>query len=229
METLDQKSKKIVEVTFQSLSVYHALHERQETSYSFGKKEFLKLIFIECFKRFDSTVLDFQWLPEYDKIIEWLVDTKGKGLFMTGDCGRGKTNIIFGVILPIYYMKFKSILPGYSATQLAQRVPPQFEDRYRWNYELYQKWKIAFIDELGTERMVTDFGEKFESFNEILNVTEQKLNVLIISSNLSGKDFQNRYGDRTMDRIKRLCKIVKFVGDSLRLKNEDNTNNDKKI
>jgi DNA replication protein DnaC len=64
--------------------------------------------------------------------------------------------------------------------------------------------------------MISDFGEKIEPFNEILNEAEQKLNILIISSNLTGEQFLERYGDRTMDRLKRLCKIISFKGNSLR-------------
>lgn len=217
METLDPKFKATVEKVFKSLSNNDGPHERKQTFLSFGDRDIMKPFFIECFKKYDATIKDFQWLPEYDEILSWLVDNKGRGLYMTGDCGRGKTNIILGVLLPFYKMRFNTFLPGYHATQLTDRVSQQWEDRFRWNYEQYRRWKVAYVDELGTERMINDFGEKFEPFNEILNVAEQKLNVLIISSNLSGDDFLKRYGDRTMDRIKRLCKIVAFKGDSLRL------------
>jgi len=216
MEPVNPQFKVTIEKAFQSLSNVNGPYERRQTFLSFGNKEILKYMFIESFKKYDTTIKEFHWLPEYNEIIDWLVDTHGKGLYLTGDCGRGKTNIILGVILPLYLIRFKAILPGYHATQLSDRVPPQFDNLYRWIYELYKKWKVAYIDELGTERMVTDFGEKFEPFNEILNIAELKLNVLIISSNLTGEQFLNRYGDRSMDRIKRLCNIITFKGESLR-------------
>lgn len=217
MKTTEDKFKPIVDRAFQSLNTSEGPHERRQAFLSFGDKNLMKPMFIECFKRYDTTIKNFQWLPEYDKILDWLEDNEGRGLYMTGDCGRGKTNIIFGILLPFYKIRFNSFLPGFHATQLGNRVSAQFDDRFRWNYELFRKWKVAFIDELGTERLVNDFGEKFEPFNEISNIAEQKLNVLIISSNLTGDQFLNRYGDRTMDRIKRLCKIITFEGESLRV------------
>jgi DNA replication protein DnaC len=217
MEHVDPQLKVTIERAFQSLSNINGPHERRQTFLSFGNKEILKYMFIESFKKYDTTIKEFQWLVEYNEIIDWLEDSHGKGLYLTGDCGRGKTNIIFGVLVPLYLIRYKTFLPGYHATQLTDMVLPQFDNLCRWNYELYNRWKIAYIDELGTERMVNDFGEKFEPFNEILNVAEQKLHVLIISSNLNGEQFLNRYGDRTMDRIKRLCKIITFEGESLRV------------
>jgi len=32
-----------------------------------------------------------QWLPEYDEVAAWLSDNRGKGLFLFGSCGRGKS------------------------------------------------------------------------------------------------------------------------------------------
>jgi DNA replication protein DnaC len=216
MEKISTIFKEKIDVAFTSLSGINGPHVRQQTNISFGDKEIIKPVFIECFNRYDRTVKNFQWLPEYDLVLDWLSDNNGKGLYLTGDCGRGKSNIIYGVILPLYKIVFRSFLPGFHATQLPEKVSIQFEDRYTWNYEILLKWKIAYIDEIGTERMVTAYGEKFEPFNAVLNEAEQKLNLLILSSNLSGDQFLNRYGDRAMDRIKRLCKIVPFAGSSLR-------------
>ena len=64
--------------------------------------------------------------------------------------------------------------------------------------------------------MINDYGEKFEPFNEIINIAEQDLNILIIASNMTPDQFLQRYGDRSMDRIRGLCKSVEFKGESLR-------------
>ena len=34
---------------------------------------------------------DYTWLPEYDQIIDWMSDNKGKGLILIGKKGLGKT------------------------------------------------------------------------------------------------------------------------------------------
>ena len=35
-----------------------------------------------------------EWLKEYDEIVDWLTDNKGRGLLVYGNCGRGKTLIL---------------------------------------------------------------------------------------------------------------------------------------
>ena len=53
---------------------------------------------------------DYNWLPEYDKIAEWLTDNKHKGLLLFGGNGLGKTVICTQVIPYIlkYYLKMDS-------------------------------------------------------------------------------------------------------------------------
>lgn len=41
---------------------------------------------------------DYQWLPEYDKVADWLADNKGLGLFCMGNCGRGKSTICLQIL-----------------------------------------------------------------------------------------------------------------------------------
>jgi len=206
---------KRIDAAFKQLSdMQGSPYERRTTQISLGSKDNLREIFAECFTRYDKSIPEnrrFKWLPEYDKVLDWMVDNQGKGLFMFGDCGRGKSTIILGVLKPMF-MALGKPFPGYHATLLSSKTA----DSEEWNYLKYRKWKIAFIDELGTERAVNDYGEKFEPFNEIMNMAEQNLDVLIISSNLTAAQFHERYGDRVMDRIKRLCLAVEFKGDSLR-------------
>ena len=72
------------------------------------------------------------------------------------------------------------------------------------------------IDELGVEEQVTNYGEPFEPFNKIINAAEASTKLLFITTNLTPKQLLDRYGERTLDRIARLCKSIEFKGDSLR-------------
>lgn len=216
MEALDPKQQELIDKAFADLGSVELPYQRKQTFFSFGKKEVLKPVFIECFRKYDNTIKEFVWLPEYDEVLDWMVDNEGRGLYLTGDCGRGKSTIILGVIKPLFKPCFKKKLHGFHATELVNEIHSDFIKKYRWNYQKYFEWKFSYIDELGVERMVNDFGEKFEAFNEIINIAEQDLNILILSSNLTGDQFLRRYGDRSVDRLKRLCRIVKFKGKSLR-------------
>jgi len=206
---LDPKHKEMIDKAFAQLSEGRP-YERRYTVVSLGKLPILNDVFTECFKRYDKTLKEFKWLPEYYKVTEWMADNQGKGLFMYGDCGRGKSNIILGVLKPMF-KALNKYLPGFHASQL-----PNLNLDGTWNFHKYRDWKFSYIDELGTESRVNNYGERFEPFNEIINKAEQDLDILIISSNLSDAQFLERYGDRTMDRINRLCKIIEFSGESLR-------------
>lgn len=207
---IDPQDLERIKKAFAKLSE-NGRYERRTTQLTLGKRERLRPIFEHCFTLYDTTLKEFQWLPEYEEVLDWMVDNKGRGLFMCGNCGRGKTTIILGVIRPLFTALGK-YLPGFHASVLtAKNVVSD-----GWNYEKYKTWKFAYIDELGTERAVNDYGEKFEAFNEIINNAEQKLDILIISSNLNPEQFLQRYGDRTMSRINRLCKVVEFKGNDLR-------------
>jgi len=207
---IDPQDLERIKKAFAKLSI-EGPYERRVTQLTFGKRERLRPIFEQCFTMYDTTLKEFQWLPEYEEVLDWMVDNMGRGLFMCGNCGRGKTTIILGVIRPMFTALGKH-LPGFHASVLTNKNIVSDG----WNYEKYKTWKFSYIDELGTERAVNDYGEKFEAFNEIINGAEQNLDILIISSNLSSEQFLQRYGDRAMSRIGRLCKVVEFTGDDLR-------------
>ena len=42
------------------------------------------------------------WLPEYEKVASWLNDNGGRGLFLYGTCGRGKS-ILAGMLCLLSY------------------------------------------------------------------------------------------------------------------------------
>ena len=76
--------------------------------------------------------------------------------------------------------------------------------------------RYPIIDDVGTEPMINDYGEKFEGFSQVMNAAEMKLKPVFASTNLSSAQLTDRYGLRTVDRIGRLCLPVKFEGESLR-------------
>ena len=45
---------------------------------------------------------------------------------------------------------------------------------------------------------------------------EQNGNLVLVSTNLNARGIINRYGERTLERIKSCCKRVMFTGQSFR-------------
>jgi len=177
---------------------------RELQTFSFGTIDECKDLFKKTFSETDKTITNLKWLPEFDNIVDWMHDNKGKGLCLRGDCGRGKSSILLGVIPVIFMMKYNKVI---RVTQ-AEDLPREFN-------KLLAK-KIIAIDDIGTEAMVNDYGEKSEAFNRLINLAEKELRLLFVTTNLGKQDILTRYGNRTWERLNRLCYVINFKGESLR-------------
>lgn len=147
---------------------------------------------------------ELKWLPEYVHIADWLSDNKGRGLFLFGNCGRGKS-LLCRYVLP-------AILLGY-----CQRVVSVFdtnEMNNRIDYVLSRQ--IISLDDIGTEEVSNVYGNRRQAFAEIIDAAEKYNKLLIVSTNLTVGEIRKRYGDRVLDRIKSTTQRVLFEGESLR-------------
>ena len=178
---------------------------RESFRFSFGDLETSKKLLWEALQEVDKTA-DIEWLPEYDQVAHWMTDSKGKGLLLSGDVGRGKSNIIMFALPVLYMMKFRKVLKPIHADKLKDLVKdPGFMNR--WSYT---------IDEVGAEPASSDYGVKYHSFMRLINEAEINVKHCLFSTNLSSKEIKEKYDERTLDRIVRLCHVVKFKGKSLR-------------
>lgn len=182
----------------------HGFKVREFPRYSFGTQEQCKSLLKDLFLSVDRTIRAFEWLPEYDRVAQWMSDTEGKGLLLTGDCGRGKTNIIQFVLPVLFFDRYRLVIK-----------PVQSENLHE-NIEAVLKRRIICIDEMGAEPTINDYGTLYEPFNRVVNHAEYDNQVLLLSTNLNSDEIRDRYGERTLDRVVRLCEIVKFKGKSLR-------------
>ena len=144
------------------------------------------------------------WLPEYEKVAEWLTDNKGRGLFMFGNCGRGKS-LLGRYVLPAIILS------------CCQKVVNVFDMQdLNANLDLALKKHLVSLDDVGTEEMAVKYGERRMAFPEIMDAAEKCGKLVIVSTNLGESELRERYGDRILDRIKALTFRVCFNGESLR-------------
>lgn len=148
---------------------------------------------------------DYQWLPEYNEIVEWLSDNKGKGLVCMGNCGRGKTVICRNILSVIFLHLLRQNYHVYESYELGDKI----EDikSYCCN---------VMIDDIGIEQEFSRYGEKHIAFSEIVDIAEKKGILLVITTNLNAEQLKAKYDERTFDRLRSLTKCVVFKGDSLR-------------
>tara|TARA_R110002167_G_scaffold73711_2_gene206457 strand:+ start:1923 stop:2501 length:579 start_codon:yes stop_codon:yes gene_type:complete len=175
---------------------------RDYKRYSFGNIEECTALFCEAFRLVDKTFTKYNHLPEYDEVIKWMSDTEGKGLFLLGNCGRGKSIIITGVLPLIFNAKIGKILKPIPARKLHTVIE--------------YKSPFIVIDDIGTEEIINDYGTKIDAVENAIFEAEDDLKLLLLTSNLDASAIKQRYGDRIYDRIRRLCKVVFMRGDSLR-------------
>lgn len=166
----------------------------------FKQPQFKKADFEKLFNR----VTPCKYLPEYDQVLNWIHNNEGKGLALIGANGRGKT-IIGKYIIPVLFIQYHAkIFTTVDAHEMNARLD-----------ELLKK-KFLSIDDLGTEGQRIVFGEKRWALPEILDKAEKNRNILLLTSNLDADAFEQKYGKRTRERIRAVCKVAVFSGESLR-------------
>ena len=193
-----KKNMRTIEDTFKQADF---LKPKVYNRYKLGSKEELKEMFIKAFKYYDRTIDKYEHLSAYDEIIDWLVDTRGRGLMLMGECGLGKSTILNYVIPAIFRTKTNKVLRSIPAKELAaveRNVAP-----------------FIIIDDLGTESIKNDYGTKIDAVADAISYAEDSSKTLLITTNLSPNSLKERYDERTLDRLRK-CKVVIIKGKSFR-------------
>lgn len=154
-----------------------------------------------------------RWLPDYDKVVSWLSDNKGKGLLIAGTPGLGKSVLCCDVLPPIlggsdWHRKIKVV----KAADMRQR------------YDELLKARCIVIDDLGKDPR-RHFGDTDNTFYNLCEASVNGGPLLVITTNLSTNaisdprypdSIQRRYGQEVLDRLKACTRAVAMSGDSLR-------------
>ena len=193
-----KKNMRTIEDTFKQADF---LKPKVYNRYKLGTKEELKEMFIKAFKYYDRTIDKYEHLSAYDEIIDWMIDTRGRGLMLMGECGLGKSTILNYVIPAIFRTKTNKVLRSVPAKELAaveRNVAP-----------------FIIIDDLGTESIKNDYGTKIDAVADAISYAEDSSKTLLITTNLTPNALKERYDDRTLDRLRK-CKVVIIKGKSFR-------------
>lgn len=146
-----------------------------------------------------------QWISPYNEIVKWLSDNKGKGLFLYGNVGLGKTLFCRYVIPALVLNYTEKVMHCFDMDEVNKD-----------NLNAIKQKRIIGLDDVGTENIINDFGNKKDAFAEIMDNAEKRNNIVVISTNLGAEQIRERYGDRVLDRVLKMTIRVPFQGKSLR-------------
>lgn len=144
------------------------------------------------------------WIPEYDEVVDWLTDNKGRGLFLYGECGRGKSLLCRYVLPAILLRMYNKVVTVFDMQEVNRDIDKALSKR------------LLTLDDVGTEEVSIKYGERRHAFAEIMDAAEKESKLVLISSNLGSGDLYRQYGERTLDRLKATTKRIPFEGKSFR-------------
>lgn len=145
-----------------------------------------------------------QWLNAYDEVGKWLVNNEGKGLFLYGGVGLGKTVLARTVIPAILLKYYRKVVSVYDAQEMNEKL------------EEVLKKKIVCIDDVGTEDVRVEYGNRRWGVLEVLDTAEKQGKLVIMTTNYNLDELIAKYGERAVDRIKATTRRVLFKGKSFR-------------
>lgn len=130
-----------------------------------------------------------------------------KGLMLYGPNGTGKTTAM---------AQYRSKMWNGSAIDFANKIADNGRN-YIQKYTMHD----MFIDDLGREpKTVKSYGDDIFAMHDLLHLRYQVYQTsgykTHVSTNLTFKELEERYGIAIADRIKEMCEIIEFKGDSLR-------------
>lgn len=154
---------------------------------------------------------DAKWLQGYDEIAKWLQDNDYKGLLLYGANGRGKSVMCYNILPTVfqYYLKQVKIFKC-RANNL------HLIQSGRTDYYSMLCAQVIFIDDFGTESITSVYGEKRDVFSDIVDIAEQDKKLLVLSTNLTPDEIRDRYGIRTLDRLRAITRAICLNGESMR-------------
>lgn len=156
-------------------------------------------VLMQYYKAYFASVGEtFYKHPSLQSVCDWLKDNHGKGLLLYGACSQGKTILAKHILPAVICDKLHKIVNYYRMVD-ANRTPDEVMTH-----------KLIVLDDVGTEEIFSEYGNKRHSFNEIIDAVEQYGKLAIITTNMSFDDIERRYGTRTLERILATCTPICF-------------------
>ena len=154
---------------------------------------------------------DAKWLQGYDEIAKWLQDNDYKGLLLYGANGRGKSIMCYNILPTVFQYYLKQVKTFKCRANNLHMIQSSRTDYYSMLCA-----QVIFIYDFGTESITSVYGEKRDVFSDIVDIAEQEKKLLVLSTNLTPDEIRDRYGIRTLDRLRAITRAICLNGESMR-------------
>lgn len=161
-----------------------------------------------------------QWKLQMSAVCEWLYNQPSTVLMLSGSVGNGKTTILNTIRNAINLKQFEIIggndsqkinMPNFDAKELFRDLQDRKE------YERVRRLPIIGIDDFGCEPVeYLAFGNAINPLSDLLFDRYKRMNITIITTNLSAKDMREKYDARLCDRFSETATIINFSNPSYR-------------
>lgn len=147
-----------------------------------------------------------------ERVATWLTTSSKFGLLLYGNFGNGKTTMAKTI------KKFIQIInPSANFVQTTAREIGNSAKEGQENFDSFKKYPMLYIDEVGREQtQVSNFGNKINPFVEVLEYRYDKQLLTILTSNLTGQEFKEIYGEYISERIQEMFDKIAFKNQSYR-------------
>jgi len=142
---------------------------------------------------------------------------KGRGLWLFGDVGTGKTSL--AMLVSKAALEAGRSVAIYSLPRLLSDIKETYEDRSERSYmQLFERLvgvDLLHIDDLGAEKR-TDWV--LEQLYSIINERWQEQRSIIVTTNLVDVDeLRDQIGPRTVSRLHEMCDLIPIMGRDRRM------------
>jgi DNA replication protein DnaC len=145
---------------------------------------------------------------------------RGRGLWMFGDVGTGKTSL--AMLVSKAALEAGRSVAIYSMPRLLADIKETYEDRSEHSYmQLFDRLvgvDLLHIDDLGAEKRTEWVLEQVYS---IINERWQEQRSIVVTTNLIDvDDLRDQIGPRTVSRLHEMCELIPIMGRDRRMQQD---------